>query len=152
MLFWKVYIDGHLHLFMSLFTGESQIWGGHWNAERRRRDGGILGRFTQQISLCDCTHWPHEETGQSKIKWWPISQIGCELMKKNLHDDSAHCHFYSNNTVRSQLCTCHNKPGVVVHAKFWPDLIIIFHPETFVLWVCWPLLKWFPEISTKLDQ
>ena len=39
-------------------------------------------------------------------------------------------HSYSNNSIRSQFCTCHDSWAVVACANLCHDLIIIFHVRT----------------------
>ena len=49
--------------------------------------------------------------------------------KKKSFENSLCCNYDSNDQIRSQSCPCHNSWAVVTCAKFWPDLLIVFHAQ-----------------------
>ena len=86
-------------------------------------------------------------------KWWHwglgwISQTGYELINEILWWYC--CDFESDDSIRSEFCTCHDSWAVMACAKFWPDLIVIFHITAthmltrFGVWAHLLCVRWIP--------
>ena len=68
----------------------------------------------------------------------------------NLCEHSLCFYQCSNDSIRSQTCTCHDSWAVMTCAKLWPNLSIIFEVGVkliftrFQLWAYKPFAKWVP--------
>ena len=134
----------------------------HW---RKSRNAENI-RNALSISKCNlCFKW---NTWNMKFEvhfQWAYFSMMLGLFHKGLWADvwdiinKISSYFYSNNPIRSQICTCHNSSAVVGCAKFWTDMIIIFYVRAicvytkFELWAHKPFVKWVCGVlSLMLDM
>ena len=79
----------------------------------------------------------------------PISQTFMSSWLKS-YENSLCCSYDSENSIRSEICTCHNSSAAIACTKFWADLIIIIHVRAkhifarFESWAQKYFVKWDP--------
>ena len=56
-----------------------------------------------------------------------VSFKGLEVITETLQNSFLFSNFNDNIPIRSQICTWHARSAVVTCAKWWPDLVNIFH-------------------------
>ena len=92
------------------------------------------------LSEQDCTHvlYGEEMKVGTRIIFW-------------IYENDFRSNINSSETIRPQICTCHDSWAVVACAILWHDLIIIFHAKAthvsarFESWACKCFAKWVPE-------